>query len=476
MQPEQVTIYRQTPGQRNNYKRALVVMAVIVAVGIIALLWLLRSNATFQTPLLYKTGLNDTQNFAHIQGPNIYAYNGLSFYKLDRSANNKITVLQTGLKLPTPERIYWADDHGALITFKESFLSTAVEKALQAQGLSVDDATSNYTWYVDFASGELREVSQLPVQQDLIHYEPSENGFYYVTTNSIRQQRLHFYNIQTNHDDLSLLLDMANASSMQPCSGNLRICLVGYKTLDQQNQNLYGVTKANKLEQLYASPGLIITTNATDKVVVAQLNPDSEDEDVHVEGGPASLYNVREKSLRKLGFDIKSPESMVHFLDANNFYVLDFDTRIKNLPTYTSVTVDSREHFASKTTLLTFGDGTPFVDSILEIDQGSNNDALLTSSSGEQFLFSTVQSNIRTMIKDKSTVEKAIKNCTISNEQSSQYFDDTHTFRIILNTDSFDRKIKLFGECMQKSESTVVFGYNYTFAGADPFNGRLVTD
>src|SRR5688572_59247 len=108
----------------------------------------------FQQHRLIRTHLKQNINFARLIGSDIYAYNGLAFYKIN-SKTGAVEVLSSGKKLPTPDTVFWAESKGVLINFKQSFALSEVEKLLQARGLPLNEVTKSYTWYIDFASGSV---------------------------------------------------------------------------------------------------------------------------------------------------------------------------------------------------------------------------------------------------------------------------------------------------------------------------------
>lgn len=480
MYPEETNSYSyQQP--KSGFRKPLVIilLMLLLIVGAVIFSQWMQGNATFQQPKLYKTNLTADQNFAHLQDSNLYAYNGTAFYKVDHAANNKLTVLSSGLKLPTPSNIYWADSKGALITFKSSFILTAVEKALQKQGSVVNENTQLYAWYLDFSTGSLQLVS--PEPPDNVLYSQADNGFYYTTANT-QDKELSFYNVATHRSELISELSLSSVSGIQECKGTLRVCLTGYASTEEDTQNLYGVTeKDNKVKLLYRSPGFIVTTNTDDKVIAvtsAGEEHDSENAgDTHIEGGESYLYNIGAGSTEKLGVGvIKSTASLVHFMDTNNFYVLDQAIELDDAPAYTSVTVNTRGRIVAQTYPLVYGDGSAFKGDIIDLKNSTRSDSVLNTASKDQLIFATKPVRLSTP-KSRSIAQKVVNSCLKNGSQDNEYFDDFRMFRVFLPTDaSFNTRIKSFSACIKNATDSPLYGYNYAFAGIDPTYDRIVTD
>ncbi len=484
MYPEQPNLYEYQPANAKGSKVPLIITLVVLILMVGSLLFALltRATATYQQPSMYNTGFSADKDYAHLSGSSLYAYNGLAFYKVNQASQNKsITILNAGLKLPTPSNIYWADSKGALMTFKQSFISSAIEKALKDRGYAVTTSTEAYTWYLDFATNSLRLVSTSSLQANQVLHSANENGFYFFNDSGNGVKQLFFFHTDSGHiDTLNSNLQLSSVSSLQKCSGNFRICLVGYDNTDQTSQNLYGVTKAGSLQTLKKSKGFFIATNVDDKII-AVTNPTTtnpHDPDTDFQGGPAELFDVKSQSSKSLGFDIHSTDAVAHYVNGNDFIVFDYGTQDKKSVTYTSITVNSRGHLSSKLFNITDGNGGSFNNTITSIDQSGIGDALVTADNNKQFIFSTQKHTAQPLIEAK-TAQNTINTCLASaqGQGSSQYLDDLHLFRIFFSMDaSFTANIKTFSTCLAKTDKAPMAGYNYTFGGIDPTFHKIVTD
>ncbi len=163
-----------TPPRRSARKWAVVAVAILLLTVLAITLW---PRTEYREYKLDKTALKATQHFAQLDGSDLYSFNGLGFYKTD-TRSGEVSMLRGGLRLPEPDRIYWADDKGALMTFQHSFSLTAVDNALRAQGLRLNAETEGYSWYVDFATGQLQLASTTKVRADQALYSQAESGFF----------------------------------------------------------------------------------------------------------------------------------------------------------------------------------------------------------------------------------------------------------------------------------------------------------
>src|SRR4030095_11853492 len=174
--------------------------AVLIPVFIIVAI--LLSKQAFTEHSVVETTLNADRNFSYLSGTNMYAYNGAAFYKIALDSNNAVSILYSGTKLPTPGAIYWANERGALLNFKESFTLTRVEQELHATNIGVSESQQDDTWYLDFSSGSLQRVNDLPVEPNLVVYSEKDKGFYYIPNTPDDKTALRFFNIESNNDQL----------------------------------------------------------------------------------------------------------------------------------------------------------------------------------------------------------------------------------------------------------------------------------
>jgi hypothetical protein len=479
MYPEQPVSYQPADAKGSKVPIIIMIAVLVLIVGSLLFALLTRTTATYQQPSMYATSLAADKDFAHLNGSSLYAYNGLAFYKINQAARDKVTILNTGLKLPTPSNVYWADSKGALMTFKQSFISSAIEKKLTALGYAVTPATQAYTWYLDFATGSLQLVSTSSLQANQVLYSASENGFYFFADSGNGVKQLFFYHTDSGHTDTLIKdIQLASVSDLQKCSGNLRVCLTGYDNTDQTAQNLYGVTKTGSLQTLKKSNGFFITTNINDKIITVKnpANTNSHEPDTDFQGGPAELFDVKSQSSESLGFDIHSTDASAHYITGNDFVVFDYGTQDKKSVAYTSVTVNSRGHLSGKLFTLAKSDGSSFDNTITSVDQNGIGDALVTADNNNQFIFST-QKHQATAIVTAKTAQSIVDTCLKGTTGNSQYFEDLRLFRIFFDYDAgFNRHIQTFSTCLGDANDTPMTGYRYTFGGIDPTFHKIVTD
>ncbi len=316
MYPEES--YANAQPKKSRKKLFLIIGAAIVVI-IILLLSFAGSqsvdNANIDDPgyKVTSTDLIPAAYFSTIQGNDLYSYNGLAFYKVNLDNSNNVTILRSGLKLPTPASITWAGSNGALLTFKQSFSNTIVSNALRASGLSLDKLTQAYVWYLDFGSGKLTLVNKIPVQSGKPYYDEAAKGIYYVSrTERIFKLTLHFFNIQTSKDELAVPdLDSAGIESLSKCSPDFKLCFIARdrSNATESSRQLYAIDSNNRKISVYdpkggrifatSKPDLYITT-AAEEVRSSTDKPGAPTEDTDFSSAIAQSYDVASKSSSDL--------------------------------------------------------------------------------------------------------------------------------------------------------------------------------
>jgi len=458
------------------------IVLVMIFVALLALTF--RPKEKFEQAWLHNTNFTSGQSTLYLNGSTLYSYNGLAFFSVN-TQNRTIRTLSTGYKLPTPDKVYWANDKGALLTFKWSFYDSRIQTELQKRGLPLDpNTTEKYTWYLDFATNKFKLVTTKPVGTDLAYFSAKDNGFYYIVTGDA--PALHFYNIGTLTDsNLVAKLNTTDMTSLSVC-GNKKICFIARDISVPGNQRLYGVDQNNILVHLYNSRGHLFATNQPNRYVTlvnSASNQATSEDDTGYSNEPASLYNVADGSTRKLGFTVSAPISL-HFRTDDEFYVFnDSLTTSYNgkdgVPAYQVGRLKGTLDAKTAILPLLTSDGKPFTGKLITTtSQSGNNQSLIFSTDQGPYLFSFdhTDKNLPTAdpISASKTVDSCIKNAGLSDKD---YYSDTSLYRIIFNDEpGFEKKITAFSTCLVDASNPPLIGYNYSFLGTDSKSGKIVTD
>lgn len=470
---------------------APILFVVLVVATLLTTFW---PTPSLQQYDLEKTGLEVRQDFAHLDKSELYAYNGLAFYKTNLESGDT-TVLSSGLKLPLPSSVYWANSRGALMDFSSSYYLSEVQEALRAEGQQLNDDSRNYTWYLDFASGSLKLVNTDPVAAELVYYSEADNGFYYITDTSKKRYRttaLYFYDIDSGRNEtVSYDLRLASVRALQACPAAGGICFIGRDKTEPTIEKLYTLNQDGKKQVVINSKGRVFATNDPARYVVVGLEektattgntPAIEEVEARYSEEPAFLHNIETSEVGDLGFNIGFEQPLVHFTDNDQFYifgsVLEKEPENEQLTFYRSGTLNGNSTY-SDSFPVAYSDGSAFTGQVISSSgHGQGSLMLLGTLEGSYVLFGSTQQNSATLTpKSPEAAAKAVESCVTSHAQDSQYFSESGMFRIFFTADGgFAEDIAAFSDCILTSNEVPLHGYNFQFAGLDPVNGRIVTD
>jgi hypothetical protein len=483
MYPDYVT----PPEQKKTRKILLTVIILGLALFALIAILTLRPKEKFDQGWLHQTNLTFDENYTHLNGSTLYAYNGAAFYSVTR--DGKTRVLNAQYRLPLVKKMYWANDSGVMLTFSSSFYASQIQTELARRGISIGaSGIENYTWYLDFTDHQLYLVDTLPIIGNLAYYTSKDSGFYYV--NELNDgSALHFYDIKAHKNKILVdNLDTSDIGSLTQCS-NQKVCFIGRDKLSVSYQRLYGIGQDNKKSLLYNSRGRMFPTSNPNKyVVVATSNEkgvlDTNYDEADFPDSPANLYDVTDKSLRGLGFDIGPTPVSLHFRTDDEFYVFgeQFLTASRDLnetSAYLAGRFKSRGDAKTVLHPLLKGDGSVFTDRLVaQVSEGGGELALLSDADQQQYLFDFSQAGKPLPTTATTAAAKTVDECVKSAALAGKdYFSTERLYRIVFNdTPGFQQKIADFDSCIINAARPPLIGYNFTFVGADPVSGRLVTD
>lgn len=479
-----------------RYKKYFVLGAVVL----IALTVLnLATRESFEQRWLVDTDLNANKNFGDLIGSEVHAYSGLAFYKINVESGD-LTILRSGLKLPTPNALYWADSEGAMLNFSGSFWRSRVHDALQSNGQGLSRVTRDYTWYVDFASGTLSLVNELPVNHGLAVFSTDDRGFYYIPDHSRPGHHfdhddtpadtisLHFYDISTKQDEAVLKnLDVTDLSYLGKCNDTTqKICFIARDKANLGTENLYAVNDDKQVSKIVEVDGRLLPTSDPELFIAAAeeegRGAESQHEQIDHTESAAHLRNIRDSSVTPLGFLIGGSDITTHFMPANVFYVLDsslFSTpSSRQASMYRAGKISADGKVQTELLPLIYSGGRAFEGGVLgNISRGNSGHALLTTFDGGQIIFTDQESTGDISKVDPQSAQSDVNKCAGITAQDSQFFEEESLFKVFFNESAgLNASIKSFSDCVINSNSALLIGYNYYFGTLDPDSGRITSD
>lgn len=482
----------QQSDHKNTTRRRWLIIGVILFVLIVGVVIAFNglSQSGPQQYRLTKTGLKSQQNFGYMNGSDVYAFNGLAFYKTNAN-DGKVTILTSGQRFPVPSNIYWANSKGALLSFSSSFALSAVENTLQAKGQQLTEEVNNYSWYLDFASGTLNLVNKSPIVAGQAYFSEKDQGFYYVTNESSKlgvTTPLYFYNIDAHQSKpISSDLEVTDMSSMTACPASDALCFTARDLSDTAKKKLYSIKQGEKKKVLFESDGQIFPTNNPELYIVVGRGSDPKKVSSEAPAGDqgkadlsdesANLYSLKTNSTIALDFKVGVSTPVLHFIDATHFYIIQGASDDDKTPSYRSGEISGDN---AKTTIhpITYGDGTKFDTMITGVSShGTGSQMLVTTTKDEQVLFNDAKQYLNLSAKTTEDANKIVRDCLGSGATDDQYFDEIKQFRVLFVADNnFTRNVASFSKCVIQADNSALNGYNFQFAGSDPFNGRISTD
>lgn len=489
--------------QNNKRARNLVITITALLLAFLAIVFLV-SNKHFKQYSLTNANIKLSDNYGFLEGDNIYSYNGLSFYRVKVNSKDEPEVLSTGLRLPEVDTLHWADNKGAMLTFKSSPYGTVIEDKLKSLNEKLSLNTNKYVWYLDFSTSELSLVSKDPLYLDLAHYSSKLNKLFYIAENTDPEQKgevsgypIKAFDISSlTSSDVSYPLGLTGLSNLSDCpEGKGNVCIIGRDINNTTEQTVFAVDDSNNKTKLLSSETPILPTNRSDIYITVKKDPkksSSKDEiDAYSQKGEAVAHSLLDNSSGPLGFDISTEGFVLTFNSDNTFYSLDniftdqkygSDKNQVGQPyIYKSGDFNSNKlSQKSKNYIANIGNEDFKLKIISSSGQNENGVSLLNSYDGKQLVFSNLESFEGTSLETKSENEakNSIKECLSNLTGSSyQYFSDSKKFKVYFNEgDSLNNDIQKFSDCMKIKYPKVQHGYNFYLGTTDPQSGRITSN
>lgn len=449
------------------------------------------------------TDLESQKNFSYVHGTDLYAYNGMVFYK-QNVTTGEITVLSEGQRLPKPDDIYWANDKGALMKFSGSYALTAVEDHFNVpeESILLPEDVENYTWYYNFESGDLNYVTRASVVPGNTYYSEEDGGMYFIGNDGVgptTQTPLYFYD--TNRQELTeLAFDLAvtDMTHVGPCPDNVEgACFTARDNEDTSKKRVYNVTPDSEEKKvLFETDAQLFATNNPNYYLTSDY---AQEEEAHSHSGnysgpagdvssadasddlPVVLRNISDDSSRTLDFTIGLAEPSFYFLGDDRFYVLHSNTANAEEKTIYRSGELTGDGSRSEEFTLTSG-GKPYEAVVNMINsQGGDGITLATNLEDRQILFTQSGSDMPEIsvatMPDAETAKRVVEGCAQSEGDQSEYYEEENQFILLtLADDNFQRRYEQYAQCIADENPEVFYGYTFQLAGYDPGNGRVSTD
>lgn len=473
-----------------NKKTLAIILLVVVSIFIVVVIF---SRSDFKKYAFQETSLSSQQNFGYMQDDKLYSYNGMVFSEYNLLDGN-IRVLHTGTRLPAPKKIYWAADNGVLISFKQSFIGTEVERILQQQGKTVNRTTMEYVWFLNFKTGKLQQVEQLGDDVGTGTHIPSDGLIYFTSLGTINDEFTPLISFSTDSGEVERItnLPIIDISYVGDCAQE-KLCIVGRDAADKKNVQLYSmkISEQNP-ESVLSVQNTISPTNNPDIFVITDTKESGEEielasgdehgnEDVDPVPGVLSFYNIstgaRDDGLFEVSGDIISSyidSSSGDFLIINN--ALDEDSEYL----YYSGRYKDSAVKATEYPVIYGGekDDTPIF--ISSNGQSGRGYLLLSDDQGTQVIAKhpSLEDTKLPEVKQYDDIRRITEDCPslIGKPIEQQYFEESRIVRIFLQEDTYlQSNIQKIAQCIGK-EIKNTWSYNFKISTLDPTNGRITSD
>ncbi len=483
----------------NNPKLKKALYGIGIFLAVVIIFFSFKPKASADQYNITSVGLKDSVNFTKLSGTSLFYYNGSGFYKKDISSGEQ-TTLSTGLRLPTPNNIFWADEKGVMLSFKGSYYYTTLEDKLKSEGLRIDKNTKNYTWYLDFETNQLSLVAPSLVKNSTVAYSEEKQGFYFMhddfQTNiddefhtDTEGNQLEFFELTQKKSNVvveDLKVEGLLNIFICPNTDQAVVCVVGINPNNNGYQALFSVQANGESKEILSSEGLILATNNSDYYITIETKDVKEDEDAEEGGsvhGPAKLHNLKDGSVKDLGFDLSGAGSVAYIGQDGRFYILDedfnLDLETRKFNSYRSGSFNpkiTKNIKAGSQVLKTESTGSDkalrFINTSGYSEDGTS---LINSFDADQYLFVKKDSNTKLSVRDAKKVQADIKTCTSEvNGSDLQYFVASKTFKVLLNYgSSLNSDAKSYTECISRLD---MYGYNFAIGVLDQESGKIVND
>ena len=443
------------------------VVVLIIAWVVIAIL--------LQPPTLKVQSIGVTiASVIESKGANINVYNGNSFYTIDTANNNAMKVVYTPTyRLPTVSTMTWADNKGALLTFRGGIVNTPVYDYFTAHDI---DTTSDslYTWYLDFTTGELSIVGEFDIDGTSAFYSHKDRGFFFAPldlSESIpTDNSLWYYDIGAKSSHVVIQDFDTTVKSIQQCdteAGN--VCITGYRFSDDYSTNrLIAVSKdSTNATTLHTLTGKIVPTPIRNMYVllsgIDNSKQNSDDERFRMSTYYENIQTLNISTKETHNYDgIVYERSVAAGAKDNKLYLVDGETNevvwLLGNGKITTIKADENQSID---------------EGITVIDNQLNPNVLVAGVDGDVYMLSE-KSVTKPQFANPTRAADIIDECT--NYYGGKATADGTTYTVLVeDNDNFNRAANSIKRCIA-SKPEVLLNYTYIYRGYSSVNGRISTD
>lgn len=485
-------------------KLVLVALSLVLAVIIYQFLF----SKDYPKYSVVRTGMKTGQSGVHLSEGQVYAYNGVAFYSTGVDSSTEPNILLSGVRLPKPKQIIWADEQGALVEFQPPFYSTELESKLRDLEVNpYSKGAESLTWYIDFSEGSVSLFSWDSLDPSKIIYSKQDEGFYYIEPSDEEYDAaigakmpyyLMFFSISTKESSpVSKRFLEASQMSLANCASSFKTCFIAPN--EDGKSILKGFNAEGRIEKLFSAEGKLVPTNDPDyylTFITEQGNEDVSEEPVEplkeialtrVSDGKTELTGL--KVLEDEGYATLLPEKD----GKRSIYILNnslTEDKLKNSGKedegrpyrYVSgeLDVQSLKVKNKQYTAELIGEKGFFNDLVISSRglsvAGDNSYQVLSTFSGEAVLMvSSGLSQSTIKVPSQEEVKKAVSACVSNYDKVVQYFEENREFKILVDYRSnLSEKTSEFVDCLKSSNPMALYGYFFTLAPYDAERGKLL--
>lgn len=464
------------------------VIAGVVVVIVCIVIFLIMTTPNYKNFKLVKTPFS-TGSFSAIRGDSVYSYSGISFYKQNVHSADAVTVLESGLRLPTVSQLFWGGDNGVLLTFTSGgYIGSALDKELSSRNLSWDNETKDYLWYLDFKTSKLQLVSQYSLVSQTAHYSTSTESFYFVRNNGYLPDSdapdglpLISYSTKT-HTETELLHNVGSASVQYvgPCKTEDDIC---FSIKEGDTEVLY-LARSAKKEKLINDAFNVLSPTDNPAVYIGirydEISKNNDNDGAILQATPYYISldtGVTTKTNVKVG---ATESILANSVGSDDFYLMEPTSLYSSAGL--SYVVGGKDLLGSLKTKRQSMSTQPNAEQTSNSIVGPisrSTDGISMFGDIEDNMYLVVPKDFTYSIKqqDDSAIEQKLKPCLKKYTTHHDYTTELKQFKISISYDeNFQQRIKDFASCIDKTDPAAYTGHEFVIVGVEPTSGRFVTD
>jgi len=457
----------------------------LVLLSAVVLLWPQKDYPEYQAIDIESAS---SSGFPYVSDSKLYSYNGLTFYSQELSAGSKPKVLFYKSTLPKVSSIAWAGDDGALVNFNPPLYSTSVQRELSNMGENINSSTENYTWYIDFKTGELDLFDTDKIKSGSVLYSEKEGGFYFYRYVPEQDKDIKgrsamtvgFYNIKSKeYKSTSNQVMTSQVYYLTLCgTDKFLTCIVTRDDKDDKKITLSGLDSEDKFSKLISTTTNILPTSNPDYFIVPLEN-----------NNQVELKRISTGASKELNLKFAEPEPIVYIGASGStnklpIYVLDNSLSKEpnkngenNTYLYASGELDPVSLGTSFRKYDTYSGKDKFKERVV-LNSGFSQESLtiLNTFKGKSFVFAPKNSNYSYLQSlDEAQEKKVLESCVKDPSKDLQYVSSVREFSILIDFKlNIEEELTKFVDCLVSKDSKALSGYSFSIRLVDPATGRFV--